>query len=382
MKKIVYHIHQDKKFANPTALFPEHLFENRYVLLQDKDEAGKAGFTIFLNHESAVDAIANHIAEADIVMLYSLNKLTAMIANRLAKDVVVIWRFFGYELYEMMPHFIYTPETSRLMQPTSTKWWRGWGLKGKLRKLLRRLLHRTGNATHSRFGTEFAQAVKRVDFFAGLADMEYDFLARFFPLPPFLQLPYLRQLPPKYEREKDNTLIMGHSRIAYGNHLNMLNILASVPPDALRQYQFNFFFSYGQEDAYTQAIRQRATRFPMVRLIEDFLPLDEFNRIYTKSSALVIYAYRQVAMGNIYTALQSGTKVYLPASNVMFPWLVREGFVLSDVSDFRKDLERGTISLSPTEMEQNRAAWERLRSKYPLHAFVDAILKVCEQKKR
>lgn len=381
-KRLVYHVHLDKKFANPTALFPEELFENRYVLLQDKDEAGKAGFTVFPNHESAVAAIVNHLAEADIVMLYSLNELTSMIANRLAKDVVVIWRFFGYELYGQMPHLIYTPETRRLMQPASAKWWRGWGIKGKLKKLLLRLLHRHGNAVHCRFGTEFAQAVKRVDFFAGLADMEYDFLARFFPLPPFLQIPYLTPSDPAYEKDKENNVMMGHSKMMYGNHLDLLNMLSEVSPATLAQYRFHFFFSYGPENTYTREVRARAAFFPMVHLLEDFLPYEEFKRIYDKASALVIYAYRQVAMGNIFTALKSGTKVYLPASNVMFPWLLREGFTLSDVSDFRKDLERGTIRLSPAEMERNRAAWENLRSKYTPHAFVDAILKVCEQKKK
>lgn len=117
-----------------------------------------------------------------------------------------------------------------------------------------------------------------MDFLSGLADAEYDFPARRFPLPPFLQLPYTVPLSPGYEREKDSTVILGHSRIMYGNHLDILNILGKLPPAVPRRYRFKAFFGYGPENAYTREVRRRASRFPSLQLLKGFMPIEEFAR--------------------------------------------------------------------------------------------------------
>ncbi len=388
-RKIVYHIHSDLKFAQkPTGLFPDSKFENRYVFLEQPGEVCRTQIEGFrFSHGEGSAAVASHLSDADIVVFYSLNCQLATIANRLPERMVLIWRFFGYELYDKMPEFIYTKATRRLLANISRiacmkRWLKGqWSIRGGIKRILRLFAQREHEDRQTpKHEHEYKRAIGRMDFFCCLAHAEYDFLARRFPLPPLLQLPYTVPLSPGYEREKEPMVILGHSRIMYGNHLDMLKILGKLPSAVLQRYRFKAFFSYGPENAYTREVRRLASRFPTLQLIEGFMPIEEFTRCYDKAAALVIYAFRQVAMGNIYTALRAGAKVYLPSGNVLFKWLQKEGFILSDVTQFRLDLRNGTIHLSVGEMEQNRKAWVRLTEKYNVAAYTAKVLEACEKK--
>lgn len=393
-RRIIYHIHSDLKFAQkPTSLYPCDKFENRYVFLEQPGEVCSARIEglVFPCKEDSMAVVADHLSDADVVVFYSLNDLLAKIVNRLPERVVLIWRFFGYELYDRMPEFIYTDTTRSVLANAGRiacmkRWLKGqWSIKGGIKRILAPWGRLFSQRAHEDWQTpkpesEYQRAIRRMDFFSGLADAEYDFLARRFPLPPFLQLPHTAPLSPGYEREKDSTVILGHSRIMYGNHLDILNILGKLPSAELQRYRFKAFFSYGPENAYTREVRRRASRFPSLQLIEGFMPIEEFTRCYDKAAALVIYAFRQVAMGNIYTALRAGAKVYLPGGNVLFKWLQKEGFVLYDVAQLESDLRGDTIRLTVEEMEQNRRAWVKLTEKFNVAAYTAKVLEACERK--
>lgn len=166
----------------------------------------------------------------------------------------------------------------------------------------------------------------------------------------------------------------------YGNHLDILNILGKLPPAVLQRYRFKAFFSYGPENAYTREVRRRASRFPSLQLLKGFMPIEEFARCYDKAAVLAIYAFRQVAMGNIYIVLREGTKVYPPSGNVLFKWLQKEGFVLYDVAQLKSDLRGGTIRLTVGEMEPNRRAWVKLTEKFNVAAYTAKVQEACERK--
>ena len=85
-------------------------------------------------------------------------------------------------------------------------------------------------------------------------------------------------------------------------------------------------------------------------------------------SAAVFNAYRQMAMANIFTALQNGVKVYLNNKNITMQWLLNEGFIIYSIDDFAQDLENGNIVLTEDAAKQNS---ERLHKMVETYTFED-----------
>lgn len=85
--------------------------------------------------------VADHLSDADVVVFYSLNDLLAKIVNRLPERVALTWRFFGYEMYDRMPEFIYTDTTRSVLANAGRiacmkRWLKGqWSIKGGIKRI-------------------------------------------------------------------------------------------------------------------------------------------------------------------------------------------------------------------------------------------------------
>src|SRR5690606_40162359 len=69
-----------------------------------------------------------------------------------------------------------------------------------------------------------------------------------------------------------------------------------------------------------------------------FLSIEKFREIYKTTAALVINSYRQHALGNIFTALLYGVKIYLNPKSSTYPWLKQLGFQVFDINQLITDI--------------------------------------------
>lgn len=98
-------------------------------------------------------------------------------------------------------------------------------------------------------------------------------------------------------------------------------------------------FNYGEESSYSEAVLKAASKINGIHIINEFLTIEEYSSIFKKAYAFVFNAYRQMAMGNIFIALQNNVKVYLSTQNTAYYWLLREGFKVFPIDDFLVDLK-------------------------------------------
>src|SRR5690606_10843771 len=118
-----------------------------------------------------------------------------------------------------------------------------------------------------------------------------------------------RETPKTFDlSNKMEEIIVGNSKHVWNNHLDVFRIIKKSK--RFDNYKFNLFFNYGVDNDYTEKVRNEANQNSFV-LIEDFLDIQEFSRVYNTATALVINSYRQHALGNIFTAILNGSKVYL-----------------------------------------------------------------------
>ena len=355
----ILHIHSDKKFLYLVACYSNPQIENTIVFLGE-DFENSYNIIFYKKNKSAYKEISLLAREYDVVVFMSMCLQHALICTQLPQTIKVIWRFFGGELYPFLQQEILTDK--------SRKFFKHSPLHSTLSCLKNTLLY--GASANSIFW----QAVGRANYFMCLSKDEYDFLhERFEAIPEFLQAPFRQMEGIDVCCKKQPTIIVGHSKNIDGNHIDILDlILKSSMSDA---YRYILFFSYSEySKEYSEAVLERAIKCRNLKIVEQMLPFEEFNEIQRTSSVLVINAKRQIAMGNIFSAICNGMKVYLHPQNVMYNWFLRHGIKIFSTSDLLDDLEQGNILLSEDVMESNITQYNKLASTYNVLDFQRFLL--------
>lgn len=366
---IVYHVHTDLKFAIEVTYFPKDRFDNRYVILSNtkKIECSISDYKTYKNNSLGANLLIKDMLDATYVVLYDLTPIKSYIANRLPKTIRIFWRFFGYELYRQ-PYLKHEQLYSKydlpyLENPTNNK----------QTISLRRIMSRLIRPFRPNPKVEFEKAKNRIDYFLCLAKEEYDYLSRFTNLPSCIIIPRTGYLLDSKVVKKCNTIIVGNNRSAYNNHLEVFHFLSRLDKKILERYNFALLLNYGSQGEYTYQVIERYSNIATARIIENFMPIEEFRTLYDTAAALVINGYRQMAMGNIMTALVKGVKVYLNPKNCMYLWAINEGFKVFDVNKLAEDIANDNVYLSEEEMAHNKHVYSGLSDKYSVQKFLKTI---------
>jgi len=375
-KAKIVHIHSDIKFVDGTRGFDDKLFENQIVIIGRKGQY--TGFFMdvalyYENSRSGLQSIIKFCETADIVVVYDLNFPKSYIVNRLPRSTIVIWRFFGLELYERMSNFVYSELTKRARGVFANN-----ATYHKFKRFGKALLYliRFQTTPEKEF---FVSAFKRVDYFLGLSEKEFHFLRGIWPkLPPFLQIGFDRyDVINKEITHKTNLILLGNNRSAYNNHLDLIEGLEFLKIS--NEYQFLVLFNYANCKVYSDVVKERSSKIKEIVLLEDFVPLEKFKQLYSDASALVINGYRQMGMGNVFEALRKNTKIYLSEKNVMLDWLIEEGFKVFTINDFFKDVEAGSVTMTVEEAIFNQKQFSNFCKKYSRERFNEAIIEIIDR---
>lgn len=366
---IVYHIHTDLKFAVEVSYFPKHLFDNRYIILSNTKtvKCSISEYKTYKNTYRGANQLLKDMADASYVVLYDLTQTKSYIANRLPNTVKIFWRFFGYELYRqpyLKKEIVFSKYDLPYIEDSIKN-----SISLSLRKIVSRLIH----TFYPDPEKEFEKAKNRIDYFFCLAKEEYDYLSQFTSLPPCIVIPSTEYLLDSKNTTKNNTIIIGNNRSPYNNHLEIFHFLSKLNKKILERYNFTLLLNYCTKGDYTHQVIERYSNIATARIIEDFMPIEEFRTLYDTAAALVINGYRQMAMGNIMTALEKGVKVYLNPKNCMYLWALNEGFKVFDVNNLAEDIENDNIYLSEEEMAYNKHVYSGLPDKYSVQKFLKTI---------
>lgn len=366
---IVYHIHTDLKFAVEVSYFPKQQFDNRYIILSNTKtvKCSISEYKTFKNTYRGANQLLKVMADASYVVLYDLTPIKSFIANRLPKTVKIFWRFFGYELYRqpyLKKEQLFSRYDLPYIEDPKKK-----SVILSLRKIVSLLIH----AFDPEPIKEFEKAKNRIDYFFCLAKEEYDYLSKFTSLPPCIVIPRTGYLLDTKKVTKRNNIIIGNNRSPFNNHLEVFHLISKIDTKILEKYYFTLLLNYGNQGNYLQQVIERYSRIATARIVRDFMPIEEFKTLYDSAAALVINGYRQMAMGNIMTALAKGVKVYLNPKNCMYFWALNEGFKVFDVNVLAEDIKKDNIILAEADMEHNKHVYSCLADKYSVQEFLKTI---------
>lgn len=373
------HIHHEIIFAWDTLKFVDPRFENEIIYIGESD-AGKnenlarvgIPYKVYENTLDNITQIAKYAKGFDGVVFYCLEDVKANILLQLDPKIKTLTRFFGFELYNLcMDQYLSDRTHEVLPQEESTP------------SSLRSFLGATKRKLKQRFRKDYAlnltnqkSIYERLDAIFVINKFEYNELKEIFYLPKLIELKFTNHENEldefKVISEKSNRIIVGNNGAEVNNHIDIFDIIKSS--SIKDEVEFDLFFSYGNSRPYSKVVRDLAKDINQVRLIEDFLPKEEFEAIYESSAALVINSYRQNALGNIFTAIKVGCKIYLNKRSSTYHWLIAEGFNISKVEDLKADLESGNIKLSAEQQQRNIECFINAIKSYSVQDLLDKVI--------
>lgn len=369
----VIHLHTDPKFVYLTEVFDKAKFENTIMIINGNGLTNELHYDqveVLSSSKHDLEKAIQICSDVNIVVLYDLDVIKSYIALSLPQSSIVAWRFFGYELYGRRVESYLSEKSLPLhlaKKRAATK-----SLKVFFTQLKFRLFHGQSQ------DVLFADARKRVDLLLCLSKYEYDHLIEHWPdLPRFVQLPTLefplRKQGIIYENAQKKAIIVGNNRGIYNNHIDIIDLIEHSSCD--EQWEFLVPFSYGRETPYSSEVRRRVAKSPKnFCLLEDFIAREAYFELLAKAKAAVFNSYRQMAMGNIFTLLGSGVKIYLNTQNVIYHWLIDLGLRVFTIEDFKSDLETDNLELGETDQLENANILERLQLEFNREKFASEII--------
>ena len=380
MLKIV-HVHTNIKFLRETERFNKDSFSNTVIMIGNTISDNEINYSqpiLVTTSKADIRKVLEVCASADMVVLYELDRIKSYIALKIPKNITIAWRFFGAELYDR--------KMTVYMSVNSLKFY-----NTKKEKLSKILNHKTLFAKFASLiknrtfpDNNFENAIKRVDLFLCLSKYEYDHLAQIWKnLPPFVQIP-LRKISKRNINDKKNIIILGNSRSAYNNHIDVIELIDNSHFD--NQLSFLIPFSYGMENYYTNEIKRLVKNSQKhFELLENFFSYDSYFNFVTGAKAAVFNCYRQMAMGNIGELINSGAKVYFNSRNVIYKWFKDLGLKVFTIEDFALDLESDKLELNAEDKERNISIFNQMSLLYSQEQFayeVNNHINNNKQKKR
>ncbi len=357
-KHKIVHIHSDAKFVYEVENYKLKDVESLIIFLGKEEELNETYRKACLPIspvEKNVQSILSICQNANLVVINYFSPYLQNLVLQLPENISILWRFFGGEIYVREPELIYSKLT--LQQRSIEK---RDGLILKIKKFIYNKLY---------YKDPFDKALKRINFFAGVIDDEYQFLTSLgYKLPKFVQVPFNLSLPNAIDKVKTKTILFGNSKNKGNNHLDVLELLQNTTLQ--EEITIKMFFSYGPEGTYAKEVRAKANKLDRIELIENFLSKEQFNQLYEQAAALIFNGYRQMALGNIFTAINCGVKVYLSERNMVYHWLIKNGIQVYSIEKHLKgDLEVGDILLSKKAKQQNSISLSKLIAEMNLENF-------------
>lgn len=381
VKKII-NIHTDSKFIHGSEMFDiEEITENVIIYVGKRNDLGSSEeISVVEDSMFGINECLSICKDADIVVVWGLSTFHRYVLSKLPQNIIIIWRLLGYEFYSKHIFDFVSEKTKEVLLSANNK----QKLRARFPLLynVRNYFKRqSGNIKRKKNGLysiiKINEAIENVDYIITLCKDEYILLKSYYKkFPEFLQIPY-RNRGEFNNVEKKKRIILGNSGSYWNNHIDVID---RIPKSEIESdYNIDLLFSYGTADYYKQVIYSRIQQSNNVRLVETFMSIDEFEAYYNETLALVINSYRQHAMGNVFTALYRGTRVYLNKKNIMFSWLKKEGFIIYSVDEFYADYKNNEIVFSEVEAKHNIDTFKNLTTKYSVGDFQNKILNIIKK---
>ncbi|QYX63470.1 TDP-N-acetylfucosamine:lipid II N-acetylfucosaminyltransferase [Shewanella putrefaciens] len=158
-----------------------------------------------------------------------------------------------------------------------------------------------------------------------------------------------------------NSVLLGNSATPTNNHFEALDIL--LRSDLLRTVYVPL--SYGDmiyAKSVKEYINQNSKLASQCKLLDKFLPLDEYNSIINNCGFVIMNHVRQQALGNIVAMMYRGSKIFLREESVLYKYFKGLNAHIYSVQELELNQELLEHHLTRNQIEDNRALLKNIWS--------------------
>lgn len=376
MKVKIANIVKDDKFIDSLfdsmALLNDK-WENDYLLVRNsKPDSYKyiknADRIIFVKSDSIIDYLDDK--KYDAVFLHSLPSFPIESIPNINKRIKVFWFAWGWDIYQLPKSkpFIRLElikketqkELDKLNNPIVTQ-------KSKsLKDYLRPIKYIFCDSPTNKVVRQYYNAVKRVDYFSGILEYEYDLMKS---VKGFRAKRVIFKYASRHNLEnsdvaelyKGHNLLIGNSAASTNNHLDIIPFIKKLN---LGERKIIIPLSYPNTKEYIEDIANAYHQEfgENVIVLKDFMPAQEYSKLISSCSVAIFFMERQQAIGNITLALKNGCKVFLSETNPVYSYYKDLGMKLFSV---QQDLVQSEIDspLSNEDIDNNREILSKRNNK-------------------
>ena len=285
--------------------------------------------------------------DIDVIFFHTLDYSKYEYLSWIDSKKIVVWSAWGYDIYSPIGEIyiikldLFKPLTYKLLFDTQPS------LFKQLKRLVKRFLHIQKEIdkikTRRWFKKYIKQSIQRVDFCATVLDSEYSLLKKtpYFKSRPFY-FKYLINANTGYSI--GNSILLGNSADPTNNHLDIL--------DKLRQLNISnrnviIPLNYGDE-GYKKKLIEKLNLEKNLYILDDFLPITEYEKKLLSSSVAIFGHIRQQALGNIMMCFERGIKVFLYKDSITYKQLKKDGYFVFEI----ENLTQKEIDTPLTEQEK------------------------------
>lgn len=261
----------------------------------------------------------------DGIIIHNLAAFLPNLIIKIPKEIPVMWSSWGMDIYSYPKgapvvsiknmHHNMTAAALKLQHPEP--------LISKIKSLLKTLI--SGESIHPDKRIQaYMNAIRRFNLFSCVVPLEYELIKRneFFHAK-YVEYHYyntslfgtITQIKPK-----SDIILIGNSAAPTNNHLEIFHHLSKLDTS---KFKILAPLNYGSDNEWKdQLVKAGRTTFGnRFEPITGFLPFKEYAELLSKCSHAIFYHERQQAMGNIYSLLENGCKLFLSENSVTYQYL-------------------------------------------------------------
>lgn len=311
----------------------------------------------------------------DVLYLHSLHFSIMRFLKYVPSDKIVIWWAWGSDIYDGQLLGLRSYVHIETLKPITKRVVNGGVSKRRLKYFLTKMLFSVPFAYYRR------QALKRIDYFQPVIDIDYDLMKQFTTLRAQEYYPvnwsnFYTGTENCEEKDPKGNVLLGNSASPSNNHLDAWEgVKEFIPEDKLVILPL----SYGAMDYARKVKATMKDDRHSFRFLDSFLPFEEYSALIQHCSYAVYGSIRQHAMGNIYNALRSGLKVFLFKDSYIYQYLVQRGFVVFAIDDVNAESFYKPLSREEHMKNLDAMKCEILEYREKAKSAMDSIIKRVEK---
>lgn len=328
----IAHFINDDKFPDIAYNFFEKLYPNAndfYIPTKKKKlKYIKETPLIFINKLSFKNKkFLDSLKKYDFLILHSLNSFNKeLVAETKEYNYTIVWIGWGFDYYDLISKNeidLYLPRTQLLKMKFDEE------SKINPKNILRKIL----------FKSKKEEILQYIDFFAPVLKSEYEQISQNFKkFPHYIEWNYRNSnLINEYQNieNQGNNILFGNSASFLNNHIDLLDFFKSYD---FKDTKLITPLNYGNAKYanYLQNIFHKEIGNSFVPIIQ-YLPLNDYIKILSSCSNIIINSKRQLGLGTINIALYLGSRVFLRKENPIYKEYKNIGLKIFSIEDLIND---------------------------------------------